>query len=99
MEPRSMGNWYVARDKITSFEMSWRLIRQLSRPEAAKVRFYFDQMELEKVDPDKNWGLDVWAARISYPHTVIKRGQQKNSYCHNINAKEFKLISDKGLWF
>src|SRR5258708_35884416 len=60
--------------------------------EANKICFYFDQMELEKVDPDKVEGWDVWKGRISYPHTGYHTGAQKSAIASNFNAKGFKLI-------
>jgi hypothetical protein len=81
----------VARDKITAFEMSYGLSGNYPG-EANKIHFYFDQMELEKVDPDKIEGWDVWKGRISYPHTGYQTGAQKSAIANNINAKEFKLI-------
>jgi hypothetical protein len=81
----------VARDKITAFEMSYGLSGSYPG-EANQIRFYFDQMELEKVDPDKIEGWDVWKGRISYPHTGYQTGAQKSAIASDIDAKEFKLI-------
>jgi hypothetical protein len=85
-----IGN--VARDKITSFEMSYGLSGSYPG-EADKIHFYFDQMELEKVNPDKVEGWDVWPGRISYPHTGYQTGAQKTAIANNINVKQFKLIN------
>ncbi|MDB5138780.1 MAG: hypothetical protein JWR12_696 [Mucilaginibacter sp.] len=81
----------VARDKITAFEMSYGLSGSYPG-EADRIRFYFDQMELEKVDPDKVEGWDVWHGRISYPHTGYQTGANKSAIANNVNAKDFKLI-------
>ncbi len=86
-----IGN--VARDKITSFEMSYGLSGSYPG-EAGKIHFYFDQMELEKVDADKVEGWDVWPGRISYPHTGYQSGAQKSAITNNIDAKEFKLVNN-----
>jgi hypothetical protein len=88
-----IGN--VARDEITSFELSYGLSGNYPE-EADKIKFYFDQMELEKVEADKIEGWDVWSGRISYPHTGYQTGAQKTAIANNIDAKEFKLVSDKG---
>jgi hypothetical protein len=85
-----IGN--VARDKITQFEISYGLSGSYPG-EADKVRFYFDQMELEKVDPDKVEGWDVWKGRISYPHTGYQTGAQKTAIANNVHAQEFKLVN------
>jgi hypothetical protein len=87
-----IGN--VARDKITAFEMSYGLSGSYPG-EADKLRFYFDRMELEKVDPDKVEGWDVWKGRISYPHTEYQTGAQKSAVANNIDAKYFKLIDQE----
>ncbi|HZY39682.1 MAG TPA: glycoside hydrolase family 9 protein [Mucilaginibacter sp.] len=84
----------VARDEITAFEMSYGLSGSYPG-EADHIRFYFDQMELEKVDPDKVEGWDVWAGRIAYAHTGYQTGASKSAIANNINAKDFKLI-DQG---
>lgn len=83
----------VARDKITAFEMSYGLSGSYPG-EADKIHFYFDQMELEKVDPDKIEGWDVWKGRISFPHTGYQTGAQKSAIANNIDAKEFSVIDD-----
>jgi hypothetical protein len=85
-----IGN--VERDKITSFEISYGLSGSYPG-EANKIRFYFDQMELEKVDPDKVEGWDVWKGRISFPHTGYQTGAQKSAIANNIDATEFKLVN------
>jgi len=83
----------VARDKITAFEMSYGLSGSYPG-EAGKIHFYFDQLELEKVDPDKIEGWDVWKGRISYPHTGYQTGAQKSAIANNIDAKEFSVIDE-----
>jgi hypothetical protein len=85
-----IGN--VARDKITSFEISYGLSGSYPE-EADKIKFYFDQMELEKVNPDKTEGWDIWAGRISYPHTGYQTGAQKSAIANHINATAFTLIN------
>jgi len=85
-----IGN--VERDKITSFEISYGLSGSYPG-EATQIRFFFDQMELEKVDPDKVEGWDVWKGRISLPHTGYQTGAQKSAIANDIDATEFKLIN------
>ncbi len=81
----------VARDKITAFEMSYGLSGSYPG-EADHIRFYFDQLELEKVDPDKVEGWDVWPGRIAYAHTGYQTGAGKSAIASNVDAKNFKLI-------
>jgi hypothetical protein len=82
----------VERDKITSFEMSYGLSGNYPE-EANKIRFYFDQMELEKVDADKTEGWDVAKGKISFAHTGYQTGAEKTAIANNIDAKVFKLIN------
>jgi hypothetical protein len=86
-----IGN--VARDKVTSFEMSYGLSGN-TPDEADTIQFYFDQLELERVDPDKIEGWDVWPGRISYSHTGYQTGAQKTAVANNLKATEFKLIDE-----
>jgi len=82
----------VERDKITALEFSYGLSGSYPG-EAGKIRFYFDQLDLEKVDPDKIEGWDVWKGRISFAHTGYQTGAQKTAIANNINAKEFSLVN------
>ncbi|MCW3118882.1 MAG: hypothetical protein JWM28_2964, partial [Chitinophagaceae bacterium] len=87
-----IGN--VARDKITSLEMSYGLSGNAPE-EADNIQFYFDQLDLEKVNPDKVEGWEVWPGRISYSHTGYQTGAVKSAVASNIEAKEFKLINQE----
>jgi len=97
MEPRSMEIGNVARDKITSFEMSYGLSANYPKRLTGQVLF-LTRWKLEKVIW-QNWGWDVWAGRISYSAHRYQTGHKKQAIANNINAKEFKLISDKGIVF
>ncbi|HVW95206.1 MAG TPA: glycoside hydrolase family 9 protein [Mucilaginibacter sp.] len=80
----------VARDKITAFEMSYGLSGNYPE-EANKIHFYFDQLELEKVDADKTEGWDVAANKIAYTHTGYQTGAEKTAIASNLSAKIFQL--------
>ncbi|MBL0740427.1 glycoside hydrolase family 9 protein [Chryseolinea lacunae] len=84
-----IGN--VARDKITSFEMSYGLSGN-TPDEADTIQFHFDQLELERVEPDKIEGWDVWPGRISFSHTGYQTGAAKRAIASNMTAKDFRLI-------
>ncbi len=84
-----IGN--VARDKITSFEMSYGLSGN-TPDEADTIQFNFDQLDLERVEPDKTEGWEVWPGRISYSHTGYQTGAAKSAIANTIDAKEFKVI-------
>jgi hypothetical protein len=84
-----IGN--VARDKVTDFEISYGLSGSYPG-EADTIKFYFDQLDLERVDPDKIEGWEVWPGRISYSHSGYQIGASKSAIASNLDAKEFKLI-------
>jgi hypothetical protein len=70
-----IGN--VARDKITGFQISsWM---PGNEPEASdSLAYYFDDLELEKVDPDYIEGWNVWPGRISFSHSGYQLGAPKS---------------------
>ena len=84
-----IGN--VARDKITGFEASYGLSG--SAPgEADSIQFYFDDLSLERVDPDKIEGWDVWQGRIAYSQAGYQTGAPKSAIASGLDAKTFQLI-------
>ena len=84
-----IGN--VARDKITEFEASYGLSG--SAPgEADSIRFYFDDLALEKVAPDKIEGWDVWSGRIAYSQAGYQTGGSKNAMASGLDARTFELV-------
>ncbi len=85
-----IGN--VARDKITKMEISYGLSGNAPE-EADSIKFYFDQLDLENVEPDKIEGWDVWPGRISYSQDGYQTGSTKTAIANNIDAKNFLLIN------
>lgn len=84
-----IGN--VARDKITALEASYGLSG--SAPgEADSIRFYFDDLTLERVDADKIEGWDVWKGRIAYSQAGYQTGAPKSAVASGLDAKTFQLI-------
>jgi hypothetical protein len=81
----------VARDKVTQLEFS--SLMSGNEPEAAdSLIYYFDRLELERVDPDYIEGWAVWPGRISYSHTGYQSGAMKSAIASGLNAREFRLI-------
>jgi len=81
----------VARDKITEFEASYGLSG--SAPgEADSIRFFFDDLTLERVDADKIEGWDVWKGRIAYSQAGYQTGAPKSAVASGLDAKTFELI-------
>jgi hypothetical protein len=84
-----IGN--VARDKVTGFEISYGLSGN-APGEADSIKFYFSRLDLEKVEPDKIEGWDVWPGRISYSHDGYQTGAAKSAIASDLGATEFKLV-------
>ncbi|TDW99271.1 glycoside hydrolase family 9 protein [Dinghuibacter silviterrae] len=84
-----IGN--VARDKITGFEASYGLSG--SAPgEADSIRFFFDDLTLQRVVPDKIEGWDVWSNRIAYSQDGYQTGAPKSAIANGLAAKTFQVI-------
>lgn len=87
-----IGN--VARDKVTSFEFHY--LMSGGEPEAGNsVAFDFDDLKLEKVEPDYIEGWGVWPGRIAYSHTGYQTGAEKTAVASGLAAKEFRLIDQE----
>ena len=87
-----IGN--VARDKVTGLEISYYLSG--NEPEATDTAtYYFDHLELQRVDPDHIEGWDVWPGRISYSHTGYQPGALKKAIASGLDAGEFRVIDEQ----
>jgi hypothetical protein len=85
-----IGN--VARDKVTRLEFS--CLMSGNEPEASdSLTYYFDRLELERVEPDYIEGWAVWPGRISYSHTGYQSGAMKSAIASGLDAREFRLIN------
>jgi hypothetical protein len=84
-----IGN--LSRDKVTGFEASYGLSGN-APGEADSISFFFDRLDLERVDPDKTEGWDVWPGRISYSQAGYQAGAAKSAISNGINATTFRLI-------
>lgn len=87
-----IGN--VARDKVTGFEASYGLSGN-APGEADSIRFYFDRLDLERVEPDKIEGWDVWPGRISYSQAGYQAGAIKSAISNGIDATSFQVIDQQ----
>jgi len=89
-----MGDSNVARDKITKLEITSSISGH--EPEACDTTsLYFDDLYLERVDPDYVEGWPVWNERISYSHTGYLPEAPKTALASNLNATEFKIVDEK----
>ena len=87
-----IGN--VARDKVTGLEIDYTM--DGNEPEAAdSATYYFDHLELERVEPDYVEGWGVWPGRIAYSHAGYQSGATKSAIASGLNAGEFRLINQE----
>ncbi len=85
-----IGN--VARDRISKLEVSWWMPG--NEPEASdSIICYFDDLELQKVDPDYIEGWKVWPGRISYSHSGYRPEFPKSAIATNLTAENFRVIN------
>src|SRR5258708_1459673 len=82
------------RDKIKDFEISYGLSGN-APGEVDSIRFYFDCLDLERVEPDKIEGWDVWPGRISYSHAGYQAGAEKSAVANGLDASTFQLIDQQ----
>ena len=87
-----IGN--VARDKITGFEASYGLSGN-APGEADSIRFFFDDLRLEQVEPDHTEGWDVWTGRIAYSQDGYQTGAPKTAIISDPSVKTFRIIDQR----
>ena len=87
-----IGN--VARDRITGFEISsWM---PGNEPEASdSLAYYFDDFELERVEPEYIEGWNVWPGRIAFCHTGYQSGSQKSAIANDLNVNVFSVVDQE----
>lgn len=87
---------HLGRDAVTGIEFQYRL--QGNEPGATReVRFYFDQLELQRVDPDYFEGWGVAPGRIAFSHPGYRPGGAKRALASGLEANEFEVIeADSG---
>ncbi|MDP4224592.1 MAG: glycoside hydrolase family 9 protein [Bacteroidota bacterium] len=84
----------VARDKVSKIEISSYMAG--NEPEAADTLVYFfDDLTLQKVDPDYIEGWNVWPGRISFSHTGYLPEAPKIAVANDLKANEFSIIDEK----
>jgi len=81
----------LPRDKVTGMEFQYRM--QGHEPGAADTAtFYFDQLELQRVDTDHFEGWNVAPGRIAYSHTGYPAGAAKTAVASDLKAASFQVI-------
>lgn len=84
---------HLGRDNVTAIEIRYRL--QGNEPGATEhVKYYVDEVFLEKVEPDHHEGWDVAPGHIAYNHLGYVQDQSKTALASNIDDDNFSLINE-----
>jgi hypothetical protein len=82
---------HLGREKVTGFVIQYRL--QGNEPGATEhIKYYIDEVYLEKVIPDHFEGWDVQAGEIAYNHSGYVNGLPKTAVLTKATAQTFSLI-------
>ncbi len=82
---------HLGRDKVTGVEVRYRL--QGNEPGTADtVKFYVDELYLEKVNADHFEGWDVAPGEIAYNHVGYATGLPKTAFISDLSATTFSLV-------
>src|ERR1017187_1994527 len=73
----------IARDKVTAFDMHYTEPKMLRDPEDSTV-FYFDQLELERVEADHIEGWSVAPGKIAISHSGFTPGSPKSAIASDL---------------
>jgi len=82
---------HLGREKVTGFVIQYRL--QGNEPGATEtVKYYIDNVSLEKVTPDHYEGWNVQPGEISYNHAGYVAGMPKQALIPDASVTTFSLI-------
>ncbi|MDZ7723074.1 MAG: glycoside hydrolase family 9 protein [candidate division KSB1 bacterium] len=85
---------HLGRDQVTAVELRYRL--QGNEPGATDTAaYYFDEMNLEKVEPDHYEGWNVAPGQIAYSHVGYALDFPKTALVSDVDAKQFSLLNVK----
>ncbi len=83
---------HVKRDKVVAIELRYRL-QGNQREMTDTVKYYFDEMHLEKVEqPEHDEGWNVAPGHIAYNHVGYSTGFPKAALASDLSADRFTLI-------
>ncbi|MDH6358718.1 glycoside hydrolase family 9 protein [Parabacteroides sp. PF5-9] len=83
---------HLGREKVTGFVIQYRL--QGNEPGAAEeIKYYVDEVYLEKVDADHFEGWDVQPNQIAYNHSGYAANLPKTALTPDPSVKTFSLIN------
>ncbi len=81
----------IARDKVTALDLQYTEPKMLPDPDDSTV-FYFDQLELERVEADHTEGWNVAPGKIAFSHSGYTPGAPKSAIASDLPAAEFQLV-------
>ena len=85
---------HLGREKVTAVELRYRL--QGNEPGATDtVRYYFDEMDLQKVDADHYEGWRVAPEQIAFSHSGYVIGHPKTALASALPTQEFSVVNVK----
>ena len=87
-------NWEIAhlgREKVTGITINYRLQGNESGA-TETVRFFIDEIHLEKINPDHFEGWDVQKGSIAYNHAGYLKGYPKVAFTSEDVGQKFYLI-------
>lgn len=84
----------IPRDKTTGITVTFGLSGLV--PDAEGFEFYFDDIELQQVEPDWLEGWEVRPDAFAFSHTGYLPGSTKKAIASGVAAGVFRLIDDKG---
>lgn len=83
---------HLGRDKVTGIEIRYRL--QGNEPGATKtVKYYIDEVFIEKVKPDHYEDWNVAPGHIAYNHVGYVTGMPKTALASDVTSENFSLIN------
>jgi hypothetical protein len=82
---------HLSRDKVTAIELIYRL--QGNEPGASDiVSFDFDQLELQRVEPDYFEGWAVAPGHIAFSHSGYELDANKTALASRVTADRFSIV-------
>ena len=84
----------IPRDRTTGITVTFGLSGRV--PEAEGFEFYFDDIELQQVEPDYCEGWEVRPDAFAFSHTGYLPGSAKRAIASNVSGKTFSLIDAGG---
>lgn len=78
--------------KITGITLAYDILGFEGTEADQTIDIYYDQLELQKVEPDYISGWQVAPGEIAFSHSGYLPGSQKQAFASDLSAKTFSLI-------